>query len=72
MIKMARSTATSVTARLSKIRNVSTHSVLTALSVWKLAAMFVPQAARMVTKNAVAHTTTKPISTQLAILKIDP
>ena len=72
MIKIARSTATSETASAIRISNVFTHSPLRALSVWKLAAIDVPQAASIAMKKVIAHAATTPMRTQLAISKARP
>ena len=72
MIRIARSTVTSKTVSAIRISNVSTHSPLRAPSVWKLAAIEVPQAASIAIKKVIAHAPTTPIRTQLAISKARP
>jgi len=68
-IIIPKSTKTSNTTRQTLRTKVSTQSSLSAPRVENLALMFVPHAASIAMKNAIAHAITNPIRVQLATSK---
>ena len=72
IIRIPRSTATSVIVYVRSILKVSTHSSLSVNSEAQLASKCVPQAAAFVTVKATIQRVIVPIAIQLKMMNLEP